>query len=138
ARALAIVGAPAWALDLAEALARRDVTVLVVTSDPDEAAAASRRLLLVYDGPLTHEGLAEAIAALGVRQVLATSGRDELNELATERLAEVVGRANLFLVRSRAVADEGFRGAARTVEARHPFGDDLRREDLAERVAAGW
>lgn len=137
-RAVALVGAPPWAIALAAELARADVTVLVVTSDADEAAAASRRLLLVYDGPLTPDGLAEAAHALGVHQVLAVSGRDELNDLGTDRLAEVVGRPNLFLVRSRKAPPTSFRGATRTVEARRAFDDDLHREDLARRFEEGW
>jgi NhaP-type Na+/H+ or K+/H+ antiporter len=138
ARALGLLGAPAWARALGRELERGGADVVVVPDDADEAVAARRDGLGVYDGPLTPEGLAEAVEVHGLRQVLATSSREERNELAVDRLAEAVGRPNLFVLREGPAAEPRFRGATRTVAARHAFGVDVGRRELARRFDAGW
>ena len=135
---LALIGAPRWSLGFANELYRNDVPVLVVTTDEVEADQATLEGLLVFTGRLDGEDLAEAVDAVGVHQVVAVADSEELNELGVERLAEVVGRANLFLVQDRAGIGRTLPGGVRSVMARHPFSDDLLREDLAALLDGGW
>lgn len=137
-RGMALIGGPPWALGLADELFRNEVPVIVVSTDEPEAAAATDAGLLVYTGRLDRDGLAEAVDGVGVHQVLAVADREELNDLGIERLAELVGRRNLFLVPRTGDHTPHQPGAARAVAARRPFADDLGREDLAGLVDLGW
>lgn len=137
-KGMALIGAPRWALGFANELFRNDVPVLVVTTDQVEAEEAALEGLLVFTGRLDREDLAEAVDAVGVHQVVAVANSEELNELGVERLADLVGRANLFLVQDRTGAGRSLPGGVRAVTARHPFADDLLREDLAALLDAGW
>ena len=137
-KGIALIGAPRWALGFADELYRNEVPVLVVTTDDLEAREATHDGLLVFSGQLEHDELAEAVEGVGIRQVVTAANSVELNELGAERLAEMVGRANLFTV--PASGDEGPRttGRNRSVTARRAFAKDVDRRALSARHQAGW
>ncbi|MCB0996406.1 MAG: cation:proton antiporter [Acidimicrobiales bacterium] len=118
---IAIIGARQWLLETAEALADHDVPLLLIISDDDERTSAAMRGLLVYSGRLDSEELLETVHALGIGQVLAASAIDTLDGYGLERLAEAVGRANVYaLPADEAEAAEA--GVATSIISRRPFG----------------
>ncbi len=95
-RGVAFIGGPDWAVDLATWLADHEVPSLVVTNDPRESAAASRRGVLTYTGQLDSEDLELALESVGVNTAIAVSRLQVLNSLGIDRALESVGRANVF------------------------------------------
>lgn len=138
-RGLALIGAPDWALELTRELRARDVPVLVVTTNADEAHLAREAGAEVYDAELAIEDLAEAVEVVGVRQALAAGGSSELRALGVERLGLLVGRANVFVVPSPGQRQVRARpGRSETVRARHAFADDIDSDVIGDRASAGW
>ena len=93
---VALIGGDRFALDLGELLAAERVSVLLVGLDDDQADAAAERGLLTYRGRLDAEDLIEATKAVGVGAAVALSGTDHLDAYGITRLAEAVGRANVY------------------------------------------
>lgn len=137
-RGLALLGAPDWAVELTAQLRARDVPVLVVTTDRAEADAVRAAGGEIFEGRLDLEGLEAAVESAGVRQVLAAGGSEELRELGLERLALLVGRANIFVVPARADGGEQRRGRVETVRARQAFADEVDLSLIGERRSRGW
>lgn len=135
ARGVALVGAQDWVLDLGERLVDLGVPVLVVTSDPERAAAAAGRGLLVYSGRLDSEELPLAARGVGVALGLALTDSDDTNDFAVRRLSEIVGRANVFGLPAPGGHDEG--GTGSSVVARRPFGSAVTRDDVAALLEGG-
>lgn len=137
-KGMALIGAPRWALGFADELYRNDVPVLVVTTDDLEAREATHDGLLVFSGRLDYDELAEAVDAVGVRQVVTAANSAELNELGAERLADLVGRANVFTVPNDANEAPRTTGRNRSVTARRAFSKEVDRRKLSARHQAGW
>lgn len=135
-KGVAFVGGPDWALDLAAWLADHEVPALVITTDPLEVEAATRKGVLSFQGSLDSEDLLMAMDSVGVKVVVGVSRFQEVNSLVIERAAEAIGRANVyFLPRSDDAVDapESSHGA---VMARRPFGRETTQVKL-ERLSAG-
>jgi len=128
---VALIGAPRWALDLGDILQGLDVPVLVVTTDPVEAAAATERGLLVYRGRLDADDLSETLESVGISQAIALSRYTELNAYSIARVLETVGRANVFYLPPKA-ADTRDNTESDSL-ARRPFGKGVTQDviDLA-------
>ncbi len=134
---LLLLGAPAWALQLASAAAELGVPVLVVPTSRRELNDAIGRGLLTYSGDLSSEDLLLAVDGIGARQAIALSRASERNAYGIVRLVEALGRANVFHV--PAEDDEGLGAAAATSAAgRRAFGADLTQERIRELLADGW
>lgn len=128
---LALIGGPAWALDLADTLHGQDVPVLLVTNDAVEAAEATERGLLVFRGRLDSEELSETLENVGIAQAVALSRYTELNAYGIARVLDTVGRANVFYLPPRDVEDE--KNTEPEMLARRPFGKGVTQDviDLA-------
>ncbi len=131
------VGAPRWASRLAHEMVNTGIQVVVLATDDHEISEARAGGMLVYSGRLQSEELTEVLDAVGARLSLVVSGREELAVFAAERLAEGMGRANVFVV----PPDDRER-AARTEEhgqdwGRVAFGGRLTGEEMAHRLAGG-
>lgn len=137
-KGVAFVGGPDWALDLAAWLADHEVPALVITTDPLEVEAATRKGVLSFQGSLDSEDLLMAMDSVGVKIVVGVSRFQEVNSLVIERAAEAIGRANVyFLPRSDDGVDapESSHGA---VMARRPFGREATQVKLERLVAGDW
>ena len=137
-KGVAFVGGPDWALDLAAWLADHEVPALVITTDPLEVEAATRKGVLSFQGNLDSEDLLMAMDSVGVKIVVGVSRFQEVNSLVIERAAEAIGRANVyFLPRSDESVDapESSHGA---VMARRPFGRETTQVKLERLVAGDW
>ena len=132
-RGVAIIGAQPWALELADALRKDAVPVLVTTPEPYEAFKARTRGLEVYEGRLDAAGLHEECERLGVRQAIALSPGEERNSLGIASFASHLGRANVFglpLARDREEPEEP--GADQAVRARPAFDEAIPSQDEVE------
>lgn len=137
-KGVAFVGGPDWAVDLAAWLADHEVPALVITTDPLEVEAATRKGVLSFQGNLDSEDLLMAMDSVGVKIVVGVSRFQEVNSLVIERAAEAIGRANVyFLPRSDESVDapESSHGA---VMARRPFGRETTQVKLERLVAGDW
>ena len=123
---------------LAAWLADHEVPALVITTDPLEVEAATRKGVLSFQGSLDSEDLLMAMDSVGVKIVVGVSRFQEVNSLVIERAAEAIGRANVyFLPRSDDGVDapESSHGA---VMARRPFGREATQVKLERLVAGDW
>jgi NhaP-type Na+/H+ or K+/H+ antiporter len=136
---IALIGAPRWALGLAQELTTNEVPVILVSNDEAEIADATAEGLLVHNGRIDREDLTDTIDGAGIRQALAVGHSNELNELGLDRLADLVGRANLFLL---PVDDDGHtdgrRGSSLAVRAHRPFSSTSDQRSIEALLAGGW
>lgn len=133
---VALIGSPPWVVGLARTLADAGVPVLVITTVEEHAAGARDAGLLVYDGRLEDEALAEALSGVGVKIAITVSGSEELDAFAVERLVPLLGRANVYrLPRDDDEAEAHRNGTSGT--GRQPFGGRMTQSDVATYVAAG-
>ena len=98
-RGIALVGGPGWALELGRELAALDVPVILVSTDDGEQEAALDAGLLVFSGRIEADDLLEAMEGVGVSQAIALSRYSELNAFGMSRLADELGRANIWYLR---------------------------------------
>ncbi len=135
-RGVAFIGGPPWALDLAGWLTDHEIPALVVTSDPRESRDASMRGVLTYTGQLDSEDLELAIEGMGVNTVIAVSRLPVLNSMGIERVAETVGRANVFHLPIEE-GDASSESPHAAVIARRPFGRASTQSGLDASFASG-
>ncbi len=120
-----------WPLELASALAEADVPVLLVPVDGQHEVAAERGIL-TYQGPLNGPQLVEAMEAVSAGSAVVAVGEKAAGTYLVERLSELLGRGNVFVVRvgedapgrlpSRAWGRRAFAGA---MDALRPTGDGM-------------
>jgi hypothetical protein len=91
-----LAGSQPWMLDAAVALTQREVPVLVLPGEGDEAAAQAG--LLTYTGPLDDEELAEAIDAVGIGIAIVSSENDAVSSYLVEQLSDLLGRGQVYRV----------------------------------------
>ncbi len=97
-RGVALIGGGALAVEIAHHLSELDVATLHVGLDEECEAMAARRGQLVYQGRLDSEEFTDALEATGIAHAVALSGTDHLDVYATARIADVVGKANVYAV----------------------------------------
>ena len=134
---VALVGGAPWVLEIADRLVDLEVPVLVITSDPEEMSAAFDKSLLVFGGRIDSTDLVEAAEAIGVSTVIGLAARHEVNDLALRRLAEVVGRVNLFRLPVSDGDEVAESGSKTDLVGRRPFGDELTRDQIEELIGRG-
>ncbi len=135
-RGVALIGGRGWVLELADALAADDVPVLVVANSQRLARQAAERGLLAYAGRLDSAALFEAVEGTGVRVAVAASPTEELNAFGIRRLAEVLGRANLYHVPVDDDPPEHDTGE-REVKGRRAFGASVTQPHLEKELREG-
>lgn len=133
---ITIVGGDEMARELARELMANDIPVIAIPGDEAEAAQLVDAGVLTYHGQLDSESLDHALHGVGVRQAIVLSQSERLTSYTVPRLAELLGRANVFyLPAGHEAAAPGTREA--TVLARHPVHPDLTHDELAERFDRG-
>jgi NhaP-type Na+/H+ or K+/H+ antiporter len=127
-----IVGGDDMCRALGHELARNDVPVLIVPTDGAEREASIAEGLLSYEGGLDSDELHHALETVGIGQAVVFSRSEQLTSFVVPRLAELLGRANVYYLPDRREASEpGWREA--TILGRRPFGLDVTHEDLVAR-----
>ncbi|MDE0804349.1 MAG: sodium:proton antiporter [Acidimicrobiales bacterium] len=134
---VAFIGGPDWALDVAAWLSDHEVPTLVVTTDPFEVDAATRRGVLTYQGKVDSEDLLMAMDSVGILVAIGVSRFQELNSLVIERSAEAIGRANVYHL-PRIDDDDDDEAGHGAVMARRPFGRDATQIQIEQLMASDW
>ncbi|MFV0522969.1 MAG: cation:proton antiporter [Acidimicrobiales bacterium] len=93
---VAFVGGGHFALELADALNEQRISTLHVGLGDEDSLTAAYRGQLVYRGRLNSEEFPETVRAVGIGTAVALSGTDHLDTFASERIARVVGSANVY------------------------------------------
>jgi hypothetical protein len=96
-----IVGAHAWARELARALHERGVTVLLVDTNGALVAAARRAGLPAWRGNVLDEQAEEELDLGGIGKLLALTSNDAVNSLAALHYAEIFGRDHVYQLAPR-------------------------------------
>lgn len=91
-----ILGAHPWARKLAAALKANQVQILLVDTNPHNVHAAEQEGLPVFHGNILADEFFEDANLEGLGRLIALTANDEVNSLASIRLSEIFGRANVF------------------------------------------
>ncbi len=89
-------GAHDWAREMAIALQKEGLEVLIVDTNYANLSAARMQNLTTWHGSILAENVAEELPLFGVGKLLALTGNDEVNVLATQHFAELFGRAETY------------------------------------------
>ena len=93
-----LAGDQEWLVDMAAALAAREVPVMLVSPGDDDRLASDRGLL-TYQGALDDPQLNEAMEAVGVGAAVVAVAVEGVGPFLIERLSEALGRSNVYVVR---------------------------------------
>ncbi len=132
---VALVGGGRFSIELADLLQRYRIPTLHIGLEEANAAAAADRGQLVYQGRLDTEAFPETVEAVGIGAAVTLSGTDHLDAYASERLAEVIGRANLYGVSNPEV--EAVPGTTQTVAVQTVLPPHLTADELDALLDAG-
>lgn len=129
---LLLIGGPAWALAMGEAMRGIGADVRVWTEDIEETIAAEEAGLIVFGGPLNpHSGTAESVIE-GLSAVALVSQDDTLNQVISFQLADNYEPDQVYLRRSPKDA------APIVTSAATPLFDDLATTmEVERRVESG-
>jgi hypothetical protein len=132
---IALIGGGRFAIELADALNDLWVPTLHVGLDDDEALSAAARGQLVYRGRLDSEEFLATARAVGISGAVALSGSDHLDAFASERLARVVGSANVYGLSSPGIGPEP--GTTHSVARQALLPPELTAERLSDLLDVG-
>jgi hypothetical protein len=136
AQGVLIVGAHAWARDLASLLREENFHVLLIDSNTQNVAAATAAGLPAHAGNILSEELLDEIELVGIGHLLALTSNDEVNSLACLHLATVFGRSHVYqLSPAGHIAAKGL--LPRHLRGRILFGLNGNYEFVAEKFAHG-
>lgn len=133
---LVMIGGGRFSIELAEVLAHHRVPTLHVGLDDDDANRAAQLGQLAYQGRLDSEDFPETVRAVGIAAAVALSGTDHLDAYASERIARVIGSANIYGPTNQAVDPEP--GTTRTVARQTLLPPELVDEDLEGLMDRGY
>ncbi len=133
---VALIGGGQFALDLADVFHRHGIATIHVGLDAAAAEVAAARGHLVYQGRLDTEEFPDTIKAVGIKTALALSGTDHLDAYATERIARVVGAANLYGVHNP--ESEAEAGTAQTISITPILPAELNADTLGRLREVGY
>lgn len=128
-----IVGAHSWARSIAHALQQQGLKVLLVDTDLEKSGAAHREGLVIYHGSIISEDALEELELDGIGCLLAMTYNDEVNALAALHFAELFGRANVYQLAPRSLAQD----VPRHLRGRILFGKEITYTYLADRFSRG-
>lgn len=132
-----IVGAHPWARSLAQVLRAKDVKILMTDTEYGNVSAARLAgLPVVYGSVLSEDTLSEMDFG-GIGSVLAATPNDEVNALAVQTLAPVVGRRNVYQLATKDGADRKRHALAPHLRGRILGAQALTYGALAEVISDG-
>jgi len=116
---LLIVGAPAWAVDLARALQETGAEVVLVDQDYRSVAKGRMRGMNVFYGDILSEDTIDELPIERMRLLLAATQDDHYNALVCVSLSKIFGRENLLQVSE----SKGGEGGESHLRGRMPWGE---------------
>lgn len=133
---VALIGGSRFAIELADTLALFDIHTMHIGLDDDDTELAAARGQLVYSGRLDTDDFAEAVKAIGIRSAVALSGTDHLDKYASERIARVIGTADLYGVSDAAIETQP--GTTDTVRPQRVLPANLTADRLSALLDDGY
>jgi voltage-gated potassium channel Kch len=127
---LLIIGADRWVLDLARAVERAGVEVVLVDSDTRNVLRARSRGFETFQGEALDDDILDELPIERLDLVLAATHDDHFNALTCLALAEVFGRERVLQLTPEGEAEPHLRG-------RSPWGEEGTFEGLATRRWGG-
>ncbi|MEZ5171219.1 MAG: cation:proton antiporter [Acidimicrobiia bacterium] len=116
------IGAPRWAVPIAEELLEHEYRVVMVDTDRANVARARLAGVRTYYGSALSERLLEEIDLTGIGRVIALTSNDEVNTLAAEHFARLLGRRETFQLEPADSSVDSRWGPSSHLLARRPFG----------------
>lgn len=134
---LLMVGASAWARDVALALHRRGFRILLADTNHGNVRAARLAGLNAVYGNVLLEETVEMLELAGIGRVMAMTPNDEVNALVAQRFLRLFDRAAVYRLAS---AGEGRNetGARSNMPGRRLFSKEASYAMLASRLSSGW
>ena len=133
-----IAGAEDWIQKLAHVLEKAGVPVVLVDTNYRNVSEARMAGLRAYCSSILSENIEESADLSGVGRLLAMTGNDEVNVLATREYAHLFGKANVYQLTPNNQSS-GVRGSVKeTKRGRDLFGGGLNQRRLAELVRQGY
>ncbi len=135
---LAIVGASAWSVDLAQILAAGGAGVLLVDTYPGALAEARRRGLPVLQAELLSEHGEERVSGLRMDYLLAVTPDDVYNSLVCTHFAPELGRHRVFQLRPGGEDFDEWAGLSRERRGEVVGDDTCTFRNFRRRHGTGW
>lgn len=137
-RGVLIVGSSPFARQLAGALHKQEVPVLLADDDWHGIRQARMAGIPTYFGNPVSEHAAEKLPLTTTKWLLALSTRIETNSLACVRYQPEFGKHNVLRVRLFASGDAPRQAHSGLLRTRALFGKDITQSVLERRLAEGW
>ncbi|MEZ0495913.1 cation:proton antiporter [Sphingomonas sp. IW22] len=135
-RGILIVGATPWALALADALRRLDVSVVVSDTSWQRLTPVREAGIPIYHGEILAEATEERLDLQQFGTLAAVTDNEAYNALVCNEFAPELGRDNVYQLGDAAGDDP--RSLPASLRGRALFRSGLGVEDLARRDADGW
>lgn len=136
-----IVGAHAWARDIAAALQKAEIRTMLIDSNRTNVREANLAGLSGYYANVLAEDVPHELELDEIGRLLALTPNDEVNALAAQQFADVFGRANVYQLAPKSEVPKDERQGRQTIpqylRGRILFGAKATYEYVSERVADG-
>lgn len=137
-RGILVVGANPLAREIARALRDEGFDVLLADTDRSQIASARVAGFRTFYGSILSDHAFDPVDLGGIGRVLALTSNDELNALACQHLAHIVGRAEVYQVApERKKKHPRFESLSHHQGGRVLFGEDLAYDELARLLDSG-
>lgn len=134
---LLIAGAETWIQQFAKTIMKSGVAVKLVDTNYRNVANARMNGIPAHCANVLSEEVREGIDLAGIGRLLAMTGNDEVNVLATREFAHWFGRANVYALPPNNQSS-GLRAAALHRRGRELFGEGLNQRAIATLVEQGY
>ena len=132
-----IAGAESWIQKLAQVLEKAGVPVVLVDTNYRNVSEARMSGLRAYCASILSEDIEESADLSGIGRLLAMTGNDEVNVLATREYAHLFGKVNVYQLPPNNQSSGGRGSLKETKRARELFGGGLNQRRLSELVRQG-
>lgn len=131
-----IMGGSRWSVELARALAKMDLPVIVADSNHAHLRAAREAGISTYYGDILSEAAEDRLDLVAYEKIICASDNDAHNTLVATDLAPEFGRDNVFQLRR--VREGSSRHALPPTLGGRAIGGDMTFFEVNARLAEGW
>lgn len=136
-RGFLILGAHAWARDIAAALQEEGTPVRLIDTNRGNVAQARLAGLQAFYGNVLAADIVEELDLEDVGHLMALTSNDEVNSLATLHFTEMFGRSEVYQLAVERNGDGEKESLSHHLLGRQLFGREFTYRNLAGRFAAG-
>jgi len=132
-----IVGAHAWARDIAAALHAQNYSVMLVDTNWANISAARMAGLPAFYGSILSDDLSRETELEGIGRLLALTPNDEVNSLAALQFAKLFGRSEVYQLPTEDQKEGHGEATSRRLRGRDLFGKEASYSYVDARFASG-